>query len=167
MKSPAVFLDWLLAGAMSLLLPIGPIVASAIARDPSYLRAYWRTIVKGIAHLRGQVESRAFSRYVMYSHRERPKSRKIVGSCTNCGRCCLNKKCIFLDWTEAGESRCRIYGSAFWNGLACGRYPEDQFDIDLYECPSFYSVPANMREHKRRHIPIVAAAPQRKRAQMK
>lgn len=164
MKSPELVLDWLLAAAMSLLLPVGPIVAAVIARDRSYVRQYWHTIVKGFAHLRGQVESRAFSRYVMYSHRERPTSQQIVGKCTNCGQCCLNKKCIFLDWTDAGESRCRIYGSAFWKGLACGRYPEDQFDIDLYACPTFYSIPANVRQFKRKQIPIVAQETKPRRA---
>jgi hypothetical protein len=61
----AVVLDWLLAGFMGLLLPFAPLVASVIARDPSYLRRYATTAAKATGHLHGQVKSRAFSRYLL------------------------------------------------------------------------------------------------------
>jgi len=138
----AVVLDWLLAGFMGLLLPFAPLVASVIARDPSYLRRYATTAAKATGHLHGQVKSRAFSRYLLCGRIVPPAQEKVVGQCTHCGNCCLHRRCIYLDWSLAGESRCRIYNRAFWKKLACGRYPESRRDIDLYACPSFSDVPA-------------------------
>lgn len=157
----AVALDWLLAGFMSLFVPVAPFVASIIARDTAYLRDYRRTVVKGANHLRGQVRARAFSRYVLYGHLPRPEGEAVVGECTHCGQCCLHQQCIFLDWSAEGQSRCRIYDSAFWKKLACGRYPESSVDIALYDCPSFSTVAVAEPARRRRVIPLVAVPDRR------
>jgi hypothetical protein len=133
----AAVLDWLLASVMGLMLPLAPIAASAIARDGSYLRRYGSTTAKAAGHLHGQVKSRAFSRYVLYDANAPSTPETVVGQCTHCGNCCLHRRCIYLDWSPEGDSRCRIYNSAFWKTLACGRYPESRQDIVLYACPSF------------------------------
>jgi len=133
----AAVLDWLLASVMGLMLPLAPIAASAIARDGSYLRRYGATTAKAAGHLHGQVKSRAFSRYVLYDANAPSTPETVVGQCTHCGNCCLHRRCIYLDWSPEGDSRCRIYNSAFWKTLACGRYPESRQDIVLYACPSF------------------------------
>jgi hypothetical protein len=133
----AVIFDWLLAGFMGLLLPFSPFVASAIALDPSYIRRCVKTTAKAAGHLHGQVKSRAFSHYLLYGSIAPPTPGKIVGECTHCGNCCLHRSCIYLDWSANGESRCRIYNQPFWKKLACGRYPENLHDINLYACPSF------------------------------
>jgi len=151
----AVALDWLLAGFMGLFVPVAPFVASAIARDLSYLRDYRRTVLKGASHLRGQVQSRAFSRYVLYGRLPKPVDEAVVGQCTHCGNCCMHRRCIFLDWSPEGDSRCRIYKSGFWKKLACGRYPESSLDISLYDCPSFTTVPVTEMAPRRRVIPLV------------
>lgn len=151
----AVALDWLMAGFMGLFVPVGPFVATAISRDPAYLRDYRRTVLKGARHLRGQVRSRAFSRYVLYQRDRVFRAEAVVGECTHCGNCCMHRSCIFLDWSESGESRCRIYKTAFWNKLACGRYPESGLDIALYRCPSFTAVPGSELVPRRRVIPLV------------
>jgi hypothetical protein len=152
----AVALDWLLAGFMGLFVPMAPLVASVIARDPSYLRDYWRTVLKGANHLRGQVQSRAFSRYVLYGKQPKPLGEAVVGECTHCGNCCMHRRCIFLDWSAEGDSRCRIYDSGFWKWLACGRYPESSMDIALYDCPSFTTVAVSEVVRRRRVIPVAA-----------
>ncbi|MEO8039628.1 MAG: hypothetical protein ABI794_12730 [Betaproteobacteria bacterium] len=154
----AVVIDWLLAGFMGLFVPFAPLVATAISRDPSYLRDYRRTVLRGAGHLKGQVRSRAFSRYVLYG-RQQPVGETVVGECTHCGNCCMHRQCIFLDWSSSGQSRCRIYNTAFWKRLACGRYPETGVDIGLYGCPSFTTVPSTERV-RRRVIPVVAAPQQ-------
>jgi hypothetical protein len=138
----AVILDWLLAGFMGLLLPLSPFVASAIALDPSSIRRCVKTTAKAADHLHGQFKSRAFSRYLLYGAVARTHPEKVAGRCTHCGNCCLHRSCIYLDWSEIGESRCLIYNQLFWKKLACGRYPEHRHDIDLYACPSFSIEPA-------------------------
>lgn len=138
----AVTLDWLLAGLMALLLPLAPLLASAIAQDASYLRGYRRTLRKAWGHLHGLVQSQAFSRYVLRGRSAADARREpVVGQCTHCGNCCLHRRCIFLDWHEGGVSRCRIYHRRFWKMLACGRYPESRLQIALYACPSFRAAP--------------------------
>jgi hypothetical protein len=134
------WLDLTVAGLMGLLLPLAPVVASLIARDRRYFTAYGRTLLRAAGHLRGQVRSAAVSRYWRNGRAPRPPER-VTGACTHCGRCCLDRRCVFLDWTAQGESRCRIHGTAFWQRLACGRYPESAFHIALYDCPSFRAEP--------------------------
>ncbi len=136
------WLDWSVAAAMGLLLPIAPFVAALIARDWRYAVRYPQTLLRSAGHLRGQVRSAAASRYRAHARARLPPPERITGACTHCGNCCLDRRCVFLDWSPEGESRCRIYGTAFWKRLACGRYPENGMDIDLYACPSFRAGPS-------------------------
>ena len=137
-------LEYGATGLMFVLLPIGPFVVSAIARDPSYARRYKTTVIRGAAHARGMLRDRAISRYLLRRRRNTavaPKDR-IVGACTHCGNCCLNRSCLFLEFDASGRSSCRIYGSRFWGLLNCSRYPESRNDIELYRCASFTVLPA-------------------------
>jgi hypothetical protein len=135
------WLDWSVAATMALLLPVAPFVAALIARDWRYAVGYPQTLLRAAGHLRGQVRSAAASRYRAHARGQLPPPERVVGACTHCGNCCLDRRCVFLDWSPRGESRCRIYGTAFWKRLACGRYPENGMDIALYSCPSFRAEP--------------------------
>jgi len=48
--------------------------------------------------------------------------------------CCKQLKCPMLD--REGK-RCLSYGSIYFGYLFCGRYPENQSQIDLYQCPKW------------------------------
>jgi hypothetical protein len=135
-------LEYSATGLMFALLPLGPFVASAIARDASYARRYRATLLRGAAHARAMLRDRAISRYLLRRRRARMPRERIVGACTHCGNCCLNRSCLFLDFDASGRSRCRIYGSRFWGLLNCSRYPESRNDIELYRCASFTALPA-------------------------
>ncbi len=74
-------------------------------------------------------------------HRSEPG---IQGSCTHCGRCCVDRKCVFLGWTQDGQSRCGIYSNWFWKMTSCGSYPVDGQSIDVYACPSFKTIPVKV-----------------------
>ena len=57
------------------------------------------------------------------------------GDCDLCmNSCCKQIKCPMLD--KDGR-RCLSYGSVYFGYLFCGRYPENQGQIDLYECPKW------------------------------
>lgn len=136
-------LEYSATGLMFALLPLGPFVASAIARDASYARRYKATLIRGAAHARAMLRDRAISRYLLRRRRSAGAPREhIVGACTHCGNCCLNRSCLFLDFDAGGLSRCRIYGSRFWGLLNCSRYPESRNDIELYRCASFTALAA-------------------------
>lgn len=69
--------------------------------------------------------------------RIRESWRESEGSDENCDMCaescCAQLKCPMLD--EKG--RCLSYGSLYFSYLFCGRYPENQSQIDLYQCPKW------------------------------
>ena len=139
------------------MLPLAPLVVSAIAHDISYARRYKTTLLRGATHARAMFRDRAISRYLLHRGRKIPPGahERIVGACTHCGNCCLNRGCVFLEFDPVGRSRCEIYGSRFWRLLNCSRYPESRTDIELYQCNSFFALPAPASEAPRyRVIPV-------------
>ena len=57
-----------------------------------------------------------------------------AGDCDICeAACCVRLKCPLL-----GENgRCMSFNSIFFNYFFCGRYPENQSQIDYYDCPKW------------------------------
>ena len=54
--------------------------------------------------------------------------------CDKCeAACCALLKCPLLDQ----DNRCLSYGSLFFAYLHCGRFPENQKQIDYYQCPKW------------------------------
>ena len=141
-----------------LVLPVWPLVATAVARDSSYVRRYLSTLIRMTAHIRATWRGRAVSR--MVAQRLMPPAlripERISGHCTHCGNCCLDRSCVFLTFDEQGGSRCRIYGGKVWNWLTCGQYPVDGAEIALYRCPSFTAL-RDSEADRRRVVPIAAA----------
>jgi hypothetical protein len=125
-----------------LLLPALPFVASAIARDWSYVRRYPGTLTRIHRHILASWRSDAVSRAwaLHFDPLARVDGNRITGSCTHCGNCCLHKQCVFLGFEHGERSFCRIYGGRVWRLLPCGAYPTSKMDIDLYACPSFRAV---------------------------
>ncbi|MGH8630941.1 MAG: hypothetical protein ACREU7_09285 [Burkholderiales bacterium] len=148
--------EWLARGAKAtellalaagyLLLPLWPLVAGALARDWRYVSRYPRSVLAAVAHMRAGYRTHALARHLVRTLAPRG-SAKPVGRCTHCGNCCLQKSCIFVEFDPAGHSSCRIYGTRLWKLLACGEYPVDAQDIELYACPSF-SMPSAQIEAK-------------------
>jgi hypothetical protein len=55
-------------------------------------------------------------------------------NCDLCGlSCCKQIKCPMLD----GGGRCLSYGSVYFGYLYCGRYPSNQGQVELYNCPKW------------------------------
>jgi hypothetical protein len=47
--------------------------------------------------------------------------------------CCVRLRCPLL----GADSRCLSYNSLFYQYFYCGRYPENQSQIDYYNCPKW------------------------------
>jgi len=138
-RATATGVELAVVAAMWLLLPVWPLVATAITRDGGYLRQYGTTLVRMTRHLRAQRRRRAIARMVTQrlTPRALRRAERLVGACTHCGRCCLDRACLFLSFDARGRSSCHIYGGRIWRTLSCGKYPGDARDIALYDCPSF------------------------------
>ena len=130
--------DAVIMSGMWLLLPTGPIAAAIIAHDSSYLRHYWRSLGASMRHLEGMKRGRPVGRAISRIWLGRENEHSVVtGNCSHCGKCCLDRACIFLRWDDEGNSRCQIYRTAFWRILPCGEYPLNGDEIAQYACPSF------------------------------
>lgn len=56
------------------------------------------------------------------------------GNCDACeSPCCTQLKCPLF----GKDGRCMGYDSLFFNYFFCGRYPENQSQIDYYNCPKW------------------------------
>jgi hypothetical protein len=133
----------LVIGTMVLLLPLSPVACAVLSGRWAYIKHYRRSIEKSARMLealwRTHVITRNTQRKLTHPSLTTPQS--IQGSCTHCGRCCVDRACVFLEWTDEGHSRCSIYNNWFWKMTSCGSYPVDAHSIDVYGCPSFKAVP--------------------------
>ena len=65
------------------------------------------------------------------------ESSEITGACTQCGSCCLNKQCFFLEPLPEEKFQCGIYNSPFRKLSNCGAFPISGEDIERYACPGY------------------------------
>ena len=62
----------------------------------------------------------------------------VYGECVQCGSCCLNKRCAFLEPIDGGKYQCGIYGTYLRKFSNCGSFPLHAQDIERYQCPSYF-----------------------------
>jgi hypothetical protein len=65
------------------------------------------------------------------------EASQISGACTQCGSCCLNQQCFFLEAIPEEKFQCGIYNSPFRKLSNCGAFPISGEDIERYECPGY------------------------------
>jgi hypothetical protein len=132
-------------GIMAVLLPLSPLASTLLSGDTGYLRRYLRTL-KTCTHMLGAL----WRTHVVARNTDRVLNgsklppQRIEGACTHCGRCCVNRSCVFLRWNASGQSQCSIYNNWFWKLTSCGSYPVDGHSIEVYQCPSFKAVPVRL-----------------------
>ena len=67
--------------------------------------------------------------------------RGAAENCDSCAEsCCKQFHCPMLD---RDGRRCLSYGSVYFGYMLCGRYPENQGQMDLYNCPKWEVRPEN------------------------
>ena len=130
--------------ALAVLLPVAPLTCALLSGRWQYVRRYRLTLGRSARYVRALAEARVVSRNLQRKL-SRQKFDKIEGSCTHCGRCCVNRSCVFLGWRADSSSHCTIYNNWFWKLTSCGSYPVDAQSIATYSCPSFKSVPINVK----------------------
>jgi hypothetical protein len=128
--------------ALYLLLPVMPLLASLLFVRWQFTRHYVQTLKKMRVHLaglsRGPLEH--YFRDVIGRVRQIPD--EIHGSCVQCGNCCMNRQCAFLEPVDAGRYQCGVYHSPLRRFSNCGSFPLNQHDIERYACPSYVATPS-------------------------
>jgi len=136
----AVALAALFNAACFLLLPMMPLIVSVLVWDSRYLRRYGHYFVKFVEHFKALREGpvRHYLADVFLQVREVPAT--IAGHCVQCGNCCLDKRCAFLQPLGDGKFACGIFHSTVRRFSNCGSFPLHARDIERYQCPSYFVV---------------------------
>jgi hypothetical protein len=137
------FAPWLASAylaAMTLLLPLTPVFASLLFGRLKYLRDYSGFIRKMRIHIAALREGPAQHYFAHVMGRASSVPAEITGSCVQCGNCCMDKRCVFLEPISDGRYQCGIYHSPFRRLSNCGSFPLNAEDIARYACPSYHVV---------------------------
>ena len=137
------FASWVAVGTFWLLWPLLPLLSSIAFLNRRYLLDYTGTLRKFAIHLRAVREGPAdtfFSTVLGVHANEAPV--KIGGHCVQCGNCCMNHRCAFLEPRGGGIFQCGIYTSPLRRLSNCGAFPVSAQDIQRYDCPSYFVVKA-------------------------
>jgi hypothetical protein len=122
-------------------MPVLPIFFGLIFLKPKYILQYGETLQKLRIHHRALSQG-PVHRYFESMFKSRiNQSDQITGACTQCGNCCLNQQCVFLEPIENGNFQCGVYSSPFRRFSNCGAFPISGEDIERYECPGYVLQP--------------------------
>ena len=127
-------------GTLSMLLPLTPLFASLLFGRLKYLRDYTGFVRKMRIHIAALREGPAQHYFEDVMGRVSAVPAEIAGSCVQCGNCCMDKRCVFLEPIDDGRYQCGIYHSPFRRLSNCGSFPLNAHDISRYACPSYHVV---------------------------
>ena len=123
--------------SLYLTLPIMPVLASILFLRIKYVFEYGTTIKKVMVHIAALKEGPAHHYFTDVMGIGSNPPQAIRGECIQCGNCCMDRRCVFLENIGERKYQCGIYHSPFRRLSNCGSFPLDQRDIDRYECPSY------------------------------
>jgi hypothetical protein len=118
-------------------MPILPIFFGLIFLKPKYIAHYGETLRKLRIHHHALSQGPVHRYFESIFKRRINQSDQISGSCTQCGNCCLNQQCVFLEPIENGKFQCGVYTSPFRRFSNCGAFPISGEDIARYDCPGY------------------------------
>jgi hypothetical protein len=124
-------------GALRLMLPVAPMCASLVFGRLQYLRDYAGFVRKLRIHIDALREGPARHYFEDVFGRAKAVPADITGSCVQCGNCCMDKRCVFLEALADGRYQCGIYNSPLRRLSNCGSFPLNAKDIARYACPSY------------------------------
>lgn len=118
-------------------LPFLPILMSIVFWRARYLVHYPQTLKKLRVHIRAMNEGPVNHYFQDVVGRVSSIPVQIKGSCTQCGNCCMDRRCVFLEAIGEGKYQCGIYHSMWRRFSNCGSYPLNAQDIKRYSCPGY------------------------------
>jgi len=127
-------------GGMYLLLPLLPLLTTILFWRVKYVVQYGQTIKKMLIHIKALNEGPVSHYFQDVIGKVSSIPVQIQGSCTQCGNCCMDKRCVFLEAAEEGKYQCGIYHSPLRRISNCGSFPLNAQDIKRYSCPGYVVV---------------------------
>lgn len=127
-------------GTLWLMLPVAPICASLVFWRRHYVLNYAGFIRKMCTHIEALREGPAQHYFEDVIGRAEAVPAEISGSCVQCGNCCMDKRCMFLEPLADGRYQCGIYHSPLRRFSNCGSFPLNDHDIKRYACPSYHVI---------------------------
>jgi hypothetical protein len=140
-KYLASVLTGFLVLSVLLLFPLLPFVAVLAFWQKHFLVNYFQTLKKIWHHLQAMCEGPAIHYFADVMGRASQVPEVMGGSCVQCGNCCMNKRCMFLQPIADNKFQCGIYSSPLRRFSNCGSFPLNAYDIERYECPSYFVIP--------------------------
>ena len=136
-KQVAPIISQLYLLSLYLVLPVMPLLASILFLRSKYVREYRDTLRKVRIHIAALKEGPAEHYFLDVMGRKPEVPQEIQGECVQCGNCCMDRRCVFLEAIGGDKYQCGIYHSPFRKLSNCGSFPMNQWDIDRYACPSY------------------------------
>jgi hypothetical protein len=145
-----------------LFLPVMPLLASMVFVRLKYVAQYQTTLKKCVIHIRALGEGPARHYFSEVAGLSNQVPEEISGSCIQCGNCCMERRCLFIEPNGDNIYNCGIYHSIWRRFSNCGSFPLNRHDIERYACPSYYlgtEQPIVFLEKRHQSMPSELAAP--------
>jgi hypothetical protein len=137
-RAAVAFLAKVFSRCCLLLVPVMPVVVALLLMDRRFIVQYRLYLAKFRVHFealsQGPVEH--YFNDVFFRFKHVPVT--IQGECVQCGNCCLNRQCAFLEPIAGDKYQCGIYGTSLRRFSNCGSFPLHAQDIARYQCPSYF-----------------------------
>lgn len=125
--------------AMLCVLPLMPLLASLVFANRKFMLNYRASLRKALVHIHAMRRGPALHYFHDVLGRVSQVPETILGECVQCGNCCMNHQCMFLERVGDKKYQCGIYHSPLRRFSNCGSFPLNRYDIDRYECPSYFA----------------------------
>jgi len=129
-----------LIGCAYVSVPVAPALASLVFWRKRYVLDYRGTMQKARRHIKAMDAGPALHYFQDVAGRVQKVPEHIEGECIQCGNCCMNHQCMFLEQVDPQRFQCGIYHSPLRKASNCGSFPLHGYDIARYECPSYFVV---------------------------
>ena len=115
-----------------------PLIVALLLMDQRFVANYGDQIKKFKIHFRALSKGPVTHYFSDVFLRFKQVPVTVYGECVQCGNCCLNRQCAFLEPIDGDKFQCGIYKSYLRRFSNCGSFPLHAQDIERYQCPSYF-----------------------------
>lgn len=122
---------------LKFILPLLPLMAAVLFWKKDYIAHYRHSLKKINIHVRAICDGplqHYFQDILFFNEKV---EERIIGYCSQCGNCCLNRQCFFLEQSDKDTYICGIYKSPLRRFSNCSSFPINGNDIERYQCPTY------------------------------